>query len=130
RRGKRNAGAGQRDAFAVEEAEFTTGEGDTIDDGTEAAGHTVARIVITRSEEEGGAEAQPVVVLREFDCSELCVDFIALVVAPDFVECVCDVGASNVPVAGPAEVVRVDAVGLHGADGCRSDEETVVVIVR
>src|SRR6185312_6365764 len=108
RRGKRNAGAGQRDAFAVEEAEFTTGEGDTIDDGTEAAGHTVARIVITRSEEEGGAEAQPVVVLREFDCSELCVDFIALagdlvalVVAPDFVECVCDVGASNVPVAGP-----------------------------
>ena len=132
-----DAGAGEADAFAVEEAELAAGEGFGVDDGAEATGGAVAGIVVAGGVERGDAEAEPVVVAREsFDGGELGIDaggaaggLVEVVGAPSLVESVSDVGATDVAVAGPACVVGVNAVGDGVADGRGSDEKAVVVVV-
>ena len=135
-RGEGDSGSGEGDALAVEEAEFAACEGYAVDDRAEAARSAVARVVVARRVEDGGAEAVEVVVLGDLGGGELGVDvvalagdFVELIGSVDLIEGVGDVVAADVAVAGPAEVAGVDAVGDDVADGGGAFDPAVLVVV-
>ena len=105
-------------------------------DGVKASGHVIARVGVAGGEESRSTEAQPVFIQREFHRRQLRIEHhaasgngIEIVVSQHLIKRVADVDAAKVPVAGDADVVRVNIVRRHRADGSGPHQETVLVVV-
>src|SRR5947209_5998521 len=124
----------ERDADAVPEGELTADEVRVVEYGVEARRLVVGRVLVSRSEEEGGAEALVVLVHRglggghvRLDTSLSPGDGIARVRAEREVVGVCQVELADVAVAGEAEVSDLDRVRARVADDRRANLKSVAV---
>ena len=122
------------DLLALPEAELSAGEIWIIEHSVEAFGVLVIGIIISGGPEAGGAEANPVAVDREFECSHVCPDICGLslnwiesIATGDVIEGVADIDTADMAIPCEAKIEGIDFVRSKDAGGIRPDKKVIAV---